>query len=511
MKPSQVGSRRGPPVVLVNGEFDVVVVDDKVEPAAAADGTNPVVTEYDTDSMDNVEPDVLVSIITLTEGTAAMYSFNGRTDSTDQDGEPDEEATPAAPLVANMITAQGVVPNGGLRTGQAASDVLIVYNPKTKTYSASTVIGGVVYDFTAAAGSVANQTIWTAQVGGSTYQFIQNKTPAVAPITEYRATVGGTANTKVFQDSGGWYNRVARANTDEETKGTQPYLNAAGEPVSAANDAAMDKNYFLYNVSGDGLVQGAIHPGDMKPQILKRDPQGNYWLVYGRNKDGSLRLYGLGPDGEPNTPDDLGNANSSVLVGGMNIGYRTVSKENLTPELVAEIEAIDASEIETNRTDIATNSTAIAGNTTRITANEGQIAANKIDITANTTAIAGHETRITANEGAIATNTASIGTAMGMIGDNTTSIAGLWEEVKDLEDDIEDMAAGVAMSLAMTNIPNLVGEQTFSVGVGVGFYDSEGAGAIGVNARLSDNAVGRASVAFGGGEVGGGAGVSFSW
>ena len=96
----------------------------------------------------------------------------------------------------------------------------------------------------------------------------------------------------------------------------------------------------------------------------------------------------------------------------------------------------------------------------------------------------------------------------GQIDKNTSDIMMLQEELDDLE---EELSAGVAMGLAMGNIPQLVGDQTFSVGVGVGFFNSEVAGSIGVNVRLSDNATGRASLAAGGSEVGGGAGVSFSW
>ena len=87
---------------------------------------------------------------------------------------------------------------------------------------------------------------------------------------------------------------------------------------------------------------------------------------------------------------------------------------------------------------------------------------------------------------------------------------------KNLKDDVDNnrkrAAVGVASVAAMSNIPQVTDSQTFAVGAGVGGYDSQGAVAVGVSARITDHIVSKASV--GAGSFGGatyGAGVSFGW
>ena len=513
------GAPTGAPVVLVDENFDVVVVNPRTQLVNRWD-TNP--DDDNTATPSTLLGEAIVTRSELDAAVAPMYQYSGITDATDEmfnDAEPVDGS--------NMITITADLAANTQGHPMLEENVIITRtdNPMdgSMTYRVSTTVNGIYHEFTGTPGP-GGTTVYTAQVGSAEYSFTLKKTPGVAAKYEFQHDPGTGTPIKVTQDTGGWFYTTPRLNKDEDTQSDGAFLNEDGEPVGTAEAAAKDKVYVVHNIGAENLVQGS-NGDDKAPQILKRDHEGNYWLVYGRDEDGNLLLYGLGEDGLPNTADDIGNANGSVLVGKGDIGYRTVTKDNLSPDLVAEIEAIDASgiadntaAITTNRTDIDANAAAIgdrAGKTTSLTedvdTNTTAIATNRTDIDSNTTRITANEGAIETNTTAIGANTTAIGGAMGMISDNSTSIASLWEEVEDLEDDIEDMAAGVAMSLAMTNIPQLVGEQTFSVGVGVGFYDSEGAGAIGINARLSDNAVGRASVAFGGGEVGGGAGVSFSW
>lgn len=81
-----------------------------------------------------------------------------------------------------------------------------------------------------------------------------------------------------------------------------------------------------------------------------------------------------------------------------------------------------------------------------------------------------------------------------------------------LEKAKEDLAGGVASSVAMANIPDVGSDKTFAIGVGVGSYDSEGAFAVGASYRVSPSTVVRGSVGSSdGGETSGGLGVSVSW
>ncbi|HEB5016438.1 TPA: YadA C-terminal domain-containing protein, partial [Enterobacter asburiae] len=87
---------------------------------------------------------------------------------------------------------------------------------------------------------------------------------------------------------------------------------------------------------------------------------------------------------------------------------------------------------------------------------------------------------------------------------------------RNLKDDVDNnrkrAAIGVASVAAMSNIPQVTDSQAFAIGAGVGGYDSQGAVAIGISARITDHIVTKASV--GAGSFGGatyGAGVSFGY
>lgn len=87
---------------------------------------------------------------------------------------------------------------------------------------------------------------------------------------------------------------------------------------------------------------------------------------------------------------------------------------------------------------------------------------------------------------------------------------------RNLKDDVDNnrkrAAVGVASVAAMSNIPQVTDSQAFAIGAGVGGYDSQGAVAIGISARITDHIVTKASV--GAGSFGGatyGAGVSFGY
>ncbi|MBE4832297.1 YadA C-terminal domain-containing protein [Enterobacter cloacae complex sp. P47BA] len=87
---------------------------------------------------------------------------------------------------------------------------------------------------------------------------------------------------------------------------------------------------------------------------------------------------------------------------------------------------------------------------------------------------------------------------------------------QNLKDDVDNnrkrAAVGVASVAAMSNIPQVTDSQTFAIGAGAGGYDSQGAVAIGISARVTDHIVTKASVgtgSFGGATYG--AGVAFGF
>jgi hypothetical protein len=71
-----------------------------------------------------------------------------------------------------------------------------------------------------------------------------------------------------------------------------------------------------------------------------------------------------------------------------------------------------------------------------------------------------------------------------------------WGQVDQIE---KNMSRGIAGASAMTNIPQVEANKQFSLGVGVGGFNGETAGAVGGSVRVSQNGILKASVGFAGG------------
>ncbi|BEC01773.1 YadA-like family protein [Escherichia coli] len=84
----------------------------------------------------------------------------------------------------------------------------------------------------------------------------------------------------------------------------------------------------------------------------------------------------------------------------------------------------------------------------------------------------------------------------------------LSKQINDVEKTSSKGIAGVA---AMTNIPALTGNKTFSFGMGVGNFNSETAISAGFQSRVHENVVTKVSFATDGDENVLGAGASFEW
>jgi hypothetical protein len=83
---------------------------------------------------------------------------------------------------------------------------------------------------------------------------------------------------------------------------------------------------------------------------------------------------------------------------------------------------------------------------------------------------------------------------------------------KRIDDTDKNAKQGVATVAAMANIPQVDESKTFSLGAGVGGYDSEWGFAVGGSYRVAPAVVLKGSIgSSGGGEVAGGLGISSSW
>jgi autotransporter adhesin len=89
---------------------------------------------------------------------------------------------------------------------------------------------------------------------------------------------------------------------------------------------------------------------------------------------------------------------------------------------------------------------------------------------------------------------------------------GVQNRITGLESGLKTANAGIAMSFAMSNLPQLSDPSSnFAFGIGLGTFEGQSAIAMGGTARLTDRAVMRASVSSAGGKVGAGVGVGFSF
>jgi autotransporter adhesin len=83
---------------------------------------------------------------------------------------------------------------------------------------------------------------------------------------------------------------------------------------------------------------------------------------------------------------------------------------------------------------------------------------------------------------------------------------------KQIDDTDKDAKKGIATVAAMANIPQVDESKTFSLGAGVGGYDSEWGFAVGGSYRVAPAVVLKGSLGTSdGGEVAGGLGISSSW
>ena len=454
----QGGTLHAPPVkYLQSGTLNAVTINAMTGVATTSDGTE---------------------VITRTETAPAVEATYETTGISDESDETAQTLTWTAGQTGEPDTAtvSGV---NGMGTGGNLGTVTLSRTTNmdgSMSYSASTEAGDITYDFDVT--ETMNGFTFTRMLGDTTYEFMLKKTPGTPAMYEYQYDPdgdGGDDPISVMRDAMGYYHEVPHANPDNDPADgdvTNDFLDEDGMPVAEA-DAAMVKRYIVGNVESEGFFIGA------NGQVLKLDGNGDFWLVYGVNEDGTYKI---------NARDV---ANSAVAAG--HIGYRSVTGDNIATGSIGTRELADGAVTTMKIADGAVTEAKIA---------DGAVTTTKIADGAVTGAKIAH--------GAVSMDHLDAALS-GQIGSNTKMISQLKDQVEDLEDDMDDIRSGVAMGMAMNNIPALVGDQRFSVGVGVGFYDSEGAGAIGLNLRLSDNAVGRASVAFGGGEAGGGAGVSFAW
>lgn len=120
---------------------------------------------------------------------------------------------------------------------------------------------------------------------------------------------------------------------------------------------------------------------------------------------------------------------------------------------------------------------------------QSRIDAANANIEANRSALVSRNKRIAANTAQLANHEQRLND---MQQQNNRQFADMGKRI----DKVQDKAnAGTATALAAAGIPQVTGEQRFSLGAAVGGYESENALAVGFSSRVSQNVVVKASVA----------------
>ena len=141
----------------------------------------------------------------------------------------------------------------------------------------------------------------------------------------------------------------------------------------------------------------------------------------------------------------------------------------------------------------------------------GEYAHSRIDaananIETNRQALANTNKRVAANTEQLANHEQRI---QGLEASTSANFAQLNDKI---DDNRKKASAGIAGVAAMANIPQVSQDSTFSVGAGVGAYDSEQGLAVGFSGRINNNVVTKVSVsATTQSEFVMGAGVGFEW
>ena len=126
------------------------------------------------------------------------------------------------------------------------------------------------------------------------------------------------------------------------------------------------------------------------------------------------------------------------------------------------------------------------------------------------------QARVATNSNHILLNTELAENNTHMIQHNSQSIDKLNNAFSALKDEVnnnqKEADAGISGAMAMSNIPQVMNNQTVAIGAGIGGYEGENALAVGASARVSNSIVVKATVSDDTeNNVGYGAGLSVGW
>lgn len=212
--------------------------------------------------------------------------------------------------------------------------------------------------------------------------------------------------------------------------------------------------------------------------------------------------------------------NIATFNGGITVTAGTISMGNNRVENVADPTAdTDAANKRYVDQQNATQQTQINSNTTRITAAENVNTAQQTQITNIQTVNTNQQVQIDQNTTTNTTQTMEIAALQGAVGSLNSTTDRLQTQIDQLDRRDDDLAEGIAISLALDQ-PFFHAGQTFAFNIGWGGYDGENAVGLTAAGIVDRGALGATSTTTlhggigagtGQGQVAGKAGLSFGW
>jgi hypothetical protein len=146
-----------------------------------------------------------------------------------------------------------------------------------------------------------------------------------------------------------------------------------------------------------------------------------------------------------------------------------------------------------NIADIATNASGIADNVATLAVHEGLVTQNIADIATNASGIAD--------------NVATLAVHEGLVTQNISDISANRSHLMRLDEDVDMLRSGIAMSMALAGMPTPNGKGT-AFAIGLGNFDGESAVALGLTHQAGKSSY-KLGVTHANGETGVSAGMAF--
>jgi trimeric autotransporter adhesin len=434
-----------------------------------------------------------------------------------------------AMMAAASTTAMAVDETLAPGTTQAADATAVTVPQNSIQYQVNNSLGGSVGPFTYNATSglwsgpsgwsnllAPNGTVIPGIVGINvtlpTEQTVEFPTPPTYPQLNasgapYTTSLEPTSNNSVAFTSSVVGPATSTFNLNITAPGTQnvtavpnpinyDYASNANSSLNVGNGAAPYSGAISFNASGSPVATGNV----VVQSNTTAYQTGNYTVAFNNSSTGNLTGGSVALSGNGLFFNSLSGTASLVTDANGTTGA-VLANVTATPTT-----SITSAGIVTNNLNVTGN--AVVGGNLAVT---GDVAARDVNVARDLRVSAMTYTNGINNGGQQITNVAP-GTD-GMDAVNLNQLNSVESRLqKQIDDTDKNAKKGIATVAAMANIPQVDETKTFSLGAGVGGYDSEWGFAVGGSYRVAPAVILKGSIGTSdGGDVAGGLGISSSW